>query len=63
MMPAVYLPSDEFTGIRPPDLDLAADYLELKAALSVDGQAFSEDIVNALELAAEAEFADVNAEI
>ena len=62
-MPSVYLPSDEFTGIRPPDLDLAADYLELKAALSGDGQSFSEDIVDALKFAAEAGFADVNAEI
>ena len=62
-MPAVYLPSDELTGNRPPNLDLAADYLELKAALSADRQAFSADIVNALELAAEGEFADVNAEI
>ena len=48
---------------RPPDLDLAADYLELKAALSADRQAFSADIVNALELAAHAEFPDVDAEI
>ena len=63
MSPAVYLPSDEFGGIEPPDLDLAADYLELKAVFSRDGQSFSEDIVDALELAAEAEFGDVDAEI
>lgn len=63
MMPAVYLPSDEFNGVGPPDLDLAADYLELKAALSEDGMSFSEDIVRALEIAAETDFADVNAEI
>ena len=63
MSPAVYLPSDEFGGAEPPDLDLAADYLELKAVLSRDGQCFSEDIVHALKLTAEAEFADVNAEI
>lgn len=62
-MPAVYLPSDEFSGNTPPNLDLAADYLELKAALSIDKQAFSEDIVNALELSAEEEFPDVDAEI
>ena len=63
MMPTVYLPSDELTGDRPPDLDLAADYLELKAALSADRQAFSADIVDALELAADAEFPNVDAEI
>ena len=63
MSSSVYLPSDEFGGMEPPDLDLAADYLELKAVLSRDGQCFSEDIVHALELSAEAEFADVNAEI
>ena len=38
MSPAVYLPSDEFGGREPPDLDLAADYLELKAVFSGDGQ-------------------------
>ncbi len=44
-------------------MDLAADYLELKAALSANRQAFSAAVVDALELAAETEFADVNAEI
>lgn len=63
MMPAVYLPSDEFSGSGPPDLDLAADYLELKAVLSGERQSFSEDIVDALELAAEAGFADVHTEM
>ena len=63
MSPVVYLPSDEFGGRKPPDLDLAADYLELKAVFSGDGQSFSEDIVDALEIAAEAGFDDVDAEI
>ena len=63
MRPAVYLPSDEFAGNRPPNLDLAADYLELKAVLSEEGQSFSEDIVHSLELAAEVEFPDVNTEM
>ena len=63
MSPAVYLPCDEFGGTGPPDLDLAADYLELKAVLSGDGQCFSEDIVHELELASEHEFADVDAEM
>ena len=62
-MSTVYLPSDEFTGGGPHDLDVAADYLELKAVLSVGRQSFSEDIVDALELAAESDFSDVNAEI
>lgn len=62
-MSVVYLPSDEFVGVASPNLDLAADYLELKAVLSGHGQSFSEDIVDALELAAESEFADVHAEI
>ena len=63
MSSALYLPSDEFDDHRPPDLDLAADYLELKAVFSGDGQSFSQDIVNTLELAAEADFGDVDAEI
>ncbi len=63
MRPPVYLPSDEFAGTAPPNLDLAADYLELKAVLSSEGQSFSEDIVDTLELAAESRFEDVNAEI
>ena len=63
MSSVVYLPSDEFGGAAPPDLDLAADYLELKAVFSEDGQSFSEDVVDALELPAEAGFDDVDAEI
>ncbi len=63
MTAPVYLPPDAFGGINPPDLDLAADYLELKAALSPAGQSYSADIVNALGLNAEAEFEDVHEEI
>ena len=59
----VYLPADEFGGMSPPDLDLAADYLELKAALSQVGQSYSAEIVDALERAADREFKDVNEEI
>ena len=59
----LYFPSDEFDDREPPDLDLAADYLELKAVFSRDGQSFSEDIVSALELAAEDNYPDVTAEI
>ena len=63
MTAAVYLPSDEFGGVNPPDLDLAADYLELKAALSPVGESYSADIVKALGTAAEKEYEDVNQEI
>lgn len=63
MSTSVYLPSDEFSGSGPPDLDLAADYLELKAAFSVNAQSFSEDIIDALEQTADREYDDVDAEI
>ena len=63
MNPPVYLPPDEFDGTEPPDLDLAADYLELRAVFSENRQSFSEEIVAALEAAAETEFPDVNTEL
>ena len=58
-----YLPLDEFTGTETPNLDLAADFLELAAMLSESGQALSQDIVDALELATESEFEDVDEEM
>ena len=63
MTPALYLPSDEFDDSPQPDLDLAADYLELNALFSKDGQSFSEYIVDALERTAETDFTDVDEEI
>ena len=63
MSGAVYLPLDAFGGGGSPDLDLAADYLELKAAFSEVGQSFSGDIIDALELGANEQPEDVNAEI
>ena len=63
MSSTVYLPSDEFVGRGVPDLDLAADFLELTAVFSEDQQSFSEDIVDALELAAEMGFDDVDTEM
>ena len=63
MSSPVYLPADEFGGTSPPDLDLAADYLELKAALSPVGQSYSAEIVKALEMPADGEYEDVNEEI
>ncbi len=59
----VYLPTDEFGGPRPPNLDLAADFLELRACLSGTGQSLSSEIVEALELAAENDHADRGSEI
>ena len=63
MTPVVYLPSDEFGDSSEPDLDLAADYLELNALFSKDGQSLSELIVDALEVTAETEFVDVDDEM
>ena len=63
MNPVPYFPSDEFANDTPPDLDLAADFLELSALFSKEGQSFSEDIVNALELTAETEYIDVDTEV
>ena len=59
----VYLPLDEFSGKCKPDLDLAADYLELTAFLSKDLQALSQDIIDSLELAADEDFTDLDSEV
>ncbi|MXY92334.1 MAG: hypothetical protein F4Y42_02685 [Caldilineaceae bacterium SB0664_bin_27] len=63
MNPVLNFPSDEFAVGTSLDIDLAADFLELSAFYSKEGQSFSEDIVNALELAAEAEYGDVDDEV
>ena len=63
MSPALYLPADQFHDASSADMDLAADFLELKALLSESGQCLSEDIVGALELTAEEEYPDVDTEI
>ena len=63
MSPALYLPADQLHDASSADMDLAADFLELKALLSEDGQCFSEDIVGALELAADQAYLDVDDEI
>ncbi len=63
MSSTLYLPPDDFGGSRPPDFDLAADYLELSAAVSCDRLSTYADVIDALELPAEREFADVDAEI
>ena len=58
-----YFPLDEFIGTQSPNLDLAADFLELTAMLSENSQTLSQNIVNALELAAETDFASVDEEM
>ena len=63
MTTAIYFPSDEFSGNTTPDLDLAADFLELKAAFSENRQSLSQEIIDAMELAADEEYADVDEEI
>lgn len=63
MSAAVYLPPDEFGGAKRPNLDLAADYLELKAIFSKEKESFSQDIIDALDFAADSEFSDVDIEI
>ena len=50
MSHTVYLPPDEFGGADRQNVNLAADYLELKAVFSKSGQSFSQDIVGALKL-------------
>ncbi|MXZ20464.1 MAG: hypothetical protein F4Y84_07650 [Caldilineaceae bacterium SB0665_bin_25] len=63
MNPILNFPSDEFAAGKSIDIDIAADYLELSALFSRESQSFSEEIVNALELAADAEYDDVDDEI
>lgn len=63
MSATVYLPPDEFGGAKRPNLDLAADYLELKAIFSKEKESFSQDIIDALDFAADSEFPDVDIEI
>ncbi len=59
----VYLPIDEFSHGKVPNLDLAADYLELKAFFSATYQALSKDIVDAFEISADEDYKDVDDEI
>ena len=63
MLGSVYLPSDDFGGSGPNDLNLAADFLELTAFFSTDKYALTQSIVDALELARDGGFATVEEEI
>lgn len=58
----VYLPREQVSAPQP-DLDLAADYLELKAVLSEDKISLSQDIVDAMEVSSDYEFENVTTEI
>ncbi|GAB5376048.1 MAG: hypothetical protein AcusKO_25100 [Acuticoccus sp.] len=58
----LYLPPDAFAD-NSGDPDLAADYLELAAFFSPNGQAFSQSITDALELSAEEDFDTVDKEL
>lgn len=62
MSDSVYLPREQVSGSHP-DLDLAADYLELKAVLSEDKFSLSQDIVDAMEMSSDYEFENVTTEI
>ncbi len=62
-MPTVYFPTDEFSGSQSYDVDLAADFLELKAVLSQGQQSFGADIIDVQEEAREDEYDDVDAEM
>lgn len=62
MNDSVYLPPELICG-RQPDLDLAADYLELKAVLSKYKFSRSQDIISAMEISSDYDYEDVDAEI
>ncbi|MXZ18708.1 MAG: hypothetical protein F4Y81_10885 [Rhodothermaceae bacterium] len=57
-----YLPPEEVSGLQP-NLDLAADYLELKAVLSKNKFSLSHDIVAAMEMSYDYEFENVAVEM
>ncbi|MCY3615468.1 MAG: hypothetical protein OXH03_10320 [Bacteroidetes bacterium] len=62
MSDSVYLPREQVSGSQP-DLDVAADYLELKAVLSEDKFSLSQDIVDAIEMSSDQDFENVTTEI
>ena len=63
MTEKVYLPTDEFEGAGQPDLDIAADFLELSAFFSDEGFSLVQSIVDSLELAGADDFKTVEDEI
>ena len=62
MSDSVYLPREQVFGSQP-DLDVAADYLELKAVLSDDKFSLSHDIVDVMEMSSDYDFENVATEI
>ena len=63
MAEKVYLPVDDFEGAGQPNLDIAADFLELSAFFSDDGFSLVQSIVDASDLAAADDFKTVEEEI
>lgn len=59
----VCLPLEAVKGTPPPYLDLAADYLELKAALSAEKRSYSQEIFNEVDIPADRDFDSVNTEM
>lgn len=59
----VCLPLEAVKGTQPPDLDLAADYLELKAVLSAERRSYSQEIFNEVDIPADRDFVSVNTEM
>jgi hypothetical protein len=62
MSVALYFPRDEFDSGRA-NFDLSADYLELTAFFATDNLALTKDLVNASEIGAEEDYADVDEEM
>jgi hypothetical protein len=62
MSVTLYFPRDEFTD-DDLNFDLAADYLELTALFSANYQSFTKDLINASEISANEDYADVDEEM
>ena len=62
MSVALYFPQDEFDRTDR-NFDLSADFLELASYFSVDGMSFTMDLINAAEIGADEDYADVEEEI
>jgi hypothetical protein len=62
MSVALYFPIDEFDR-QERNFDLAADYLELTAFFSTEHCAFTKDLINASEIGAAEDYADVDEEV
>lgn len=59
---ALYFPSDELLGSHP-NIPTAADFLELQAFLAADCMAYTSQLINDAEIAAETDYEDVDEEM